>query len=135
MNQLIPKYSFIKLFLPYAKNYNHNLFHNIDIGYSSYHDIIKIKNMEIETNISINNNIRTNYNIITSTIFVYDNKLIKEDIDIKSDKLTYQIRYKLNDELINIPQFKIIDDNYKLLLDNFKFMNDDYYKYYIELNR
>ena len=163
MNQLIPKlipkYSFIKLFLPHAKNYNQNLYHNIDIGFTSYYDIIKIKNMQISANINIdigftsysdifkikkmeigtsidiNNNFKLKHNITTSTTFVYDNKLIKENIDIKYDKLSYHIQYKLNDESINIPKFKIENDNHILLLEYYKFMSNDFHKYYIELDK
>jgi hypothetical protein len=130
MNQLLPKYSFIKNCIPHAKNYQNNLYKYIDINYTNYYDKFKINNINIQTSIFIRNHRQNDidYNIITSTIFKHDNKLINENINIEYDKSTYHIKYKLNDESIVIPKFKIEKDNYKLLLDYYKFIGDDHIK-------
>ena len=47
MNKLIPNYSFIKLFLPYAKNYNDNITYFVDICFISYKDKFKYLNNDI----------------------------------------------------------------------------------------
>ncbi len=56
MNHLLPKHSYIKIFLPYAKNYNCNLSQNININYTKYDDTFKIDNSKFRIIINMNNN-------------------------------------------------------------------------------
>ena len=116
MNKLIPNYSFIKLFLPYAKNYNDNITYFVDICFISYKDKFKYLNNDISTNIIIKEQFEDDYNINFFTKFTYNNFLIKENINIEYDKNTYKINYKLNDDIINIKKFKVENNNLQLLL-------------------
>lgn len=128
MNQLLPKYSFIRHLIPHTNNYKHNLYKNIDINYTNYVDRFTLNNLEIKTDIMIKNNTKfeTNYDFITSTQFIYKNRSIDENINIFYDKKTYQIKYRLNNIIIDIPKFHIEKNNQKLLLYYYKFIDDDY---------
>ena len=133
MNKLIPNYSFIKLFLPYAKNYNDNITYFVDICFISYKDNFKYLNNDISTNIIIKEQFEDDYNIDFFTKFTYNNFLIKENINIEYDKNTYKINYKLNADIINIKKFKVENNNLQLLLEHYKFINDKYILIYNDI--
>ena len=133
MNKLIPNYSFIKLFLPYAKNYNNNITYFTDICFISYRDKFKYLNNNILTNIIIKEQYEDDYNIDFFTKFTYNNFLIKENINIEYDRYTYKINYKLNDDIINIKKFKVENNNLQLLLEHYKFINDKYILIYNDI--
>lgn len=133
MNKLIPNYSFIKLFLPYAKNYNDNITYFVDICFISYKDKFKYLNNDISTNIIIKEQFEDDYNIDFFTKFTYNNFIIKENINIEYDKNTYKINYKLNDDIINIKKFKVENNNLQLLLEHYKFINDKYILIYNDI--
>lgn len=130
MNQLIPTYSFIKLFTTRLKIYNTGV----------YNDKFRVYNMNINMNI-----LHKDYIIKTHINLHFDNNIIDETIQINRSDNYFLINYELknNDlpiEKIEIPKFKIDNDNYKLLLKHYKFLDktcDDknYYNIFLDIQK
>ena len=148
MNRLIPKYSFINLFLPYAKNYKYNIGVNIDSQNLKYDDLIIINNLKIKTSINIKedyNKLRidesnNSYNITTNTEFNYTNNNINESININLSNNLFKIDYNLKNnnniiEKIDIPIFEIVDYNYDILLQHYHFLDNKSYNLYREIQK
>ncbi len=126
MNKLIPKYSFIKLCIPSMYNYNYYLSEYTNMNYIVFEELILINNIKINTMLKYNYNFNYNYNIITSVQFNINNQLINEQIIINNNLSNYKLTYKLNDNVIIIPN----STNNVHILDNYQFINDQYLKYY-----
>ena len=151
MNQLIPKYSFIKLFLPRVKEYNSNIY--INHNHKRYADIFTQNDMKVNITINIREDYVYNHKIpITNYYFVnthiqllFQDKKIDELIQINHSDNHFKINYELknNDiyvEKIDLPKFKVENNNHKLLLENYKFLdkihnNEDYHKLFIDIQK
>jgi len=130
MNQLIPTYSFIKLFTPRLKLCNTGV----------YNDKFRVYNMGINMNI-----VHKDYIINTHVNVQFDNNIIDETIQVIHSNNYFLINYELknNDlpiEKIVIPKFKIDNNNYKLLLKHYKFLdktcdNKNYYHIYMDIQK
>ena len=129
MNKFLPNYSFISLFVPYAKNYNNNISINYitDICYIKYVDDIKLLNYDINTSITINEGLKNHYKINTLTQFKYNNIFIDERLDIEYNYKTYKIKYNINNNIIDLNKFNVESNNLELLLEYYKFIDDKYY--------
>ena len=129
MNKFLPNYSFISLFVPYAKNYNNNISINYitDICYIKYVDDIKLLNYDINTSITINEGLKHHYKINTLTQFKYNNIFIDERLDIEYNYKTYKIKYNINNNIIDLNKFNVESNNLELLLEYYKFIDDKYY--------
>ena len=149
MNQLIPKYSFIKLFLPYARYDKYRVLTYINHNISEFDNVFTLNNMRINTNIIIRkeyySNDSPNYNYIKTDVeLLFDDNKINELVKINYSDNLFKIDYELkkNNEdtyKINIPEFKICNNNYDLLLENYKFVekstNDDNYKLFLQIEK
>lgn len=136
MSYLIPKYSFIKIFIPHSKHFHYNL-GVPNIFYTVYTDSININKTNIKTQIMVSND--ENIHIIkTTSQFLYEKQFIKENIIIKQIDDTFNIKYNLSRDHniisdINIPTFKIEGNNCKLLLEYYKFVDNSLYNIYEKL--
>ena len=154
MNQLIPKYSFIKLFISHAKNYKFNICTYTNHHIQKYNDKFTINNMRIDSSIIIREEYRLNntdynstyYNYIKTDMNLYfNNNHINEVIKINYSHDLFKIDYilKNNDiiiENIDIPKFIVYDYNYNILLQNYKFVDktidkNNYYKLILEIEK
>jgi len=147
MNQLIPTYSFIKLFLPRAVKYNTDIY--INYHTKKYTESFTLNNMDINMDIIFREDYLYNptnfYFIKTHIQLKLQDKNIDETIIINNSNDHFKINYDLknNDEQvekIDLPKFKIENNNYKLLLNNYKFLdkihnNEDYYKLFISIQK
>ncbi len=141
MNQLIPKYSFMKLFIPHVKKYNVNTYINHHI--QRHNEMFNINNMNVNMDIvfredynsNIKNNITNSNFIKTELRLFFDNKSIDELIKINYSDNHFKIDYELKNnnklvEKIDIPKFKVENNNYNILLEHYKFIDSSHEKYY-----
>ena len=147
MNQLIPTYSFIKLFLPRAVKYNSDIY--INYHTKKYAESFTINKIDINMDLIFREdylyNPTNSYFIKTHIQLKLQDKNIDETILIKNSNDYIKINYDLknNDEQvekIDLPKFKIENNNYKLLLNNYKFLdkiynNEDYYKLFLGIQK
>jgi hypothetical protein len=151
MTQLIPTYSFIKLFTPHIKLCNTEIYINYHI--KKYNNKFTLNNMNINMSIlhreDYNHSHKDNF---TNSLFInthlklfYDNMRIDETVQINYSENHFLINYELknNDLLIEkteIPKFKVENNNYRLLLEHYKFLdkshnNENYYNLFTDVQK
>lgn len=146
MNQLIPKYSFIKLFLPKVKKYNVDTYINHHI--QSYNDSFNLNQMDVRMNLIMEEDYNNQKDNVTNSLFVrthieinFNHNKIDEVIKINRSDNNFKIDYLLKNnkkviDKIDIPKFKIDSENYKILLEHYKFFdNKEHYKLFINLQK
>jgi hypothetical protein len=146
MNHFIPKYSFIKLFLPHVTKYNSEIYINNHI--KKYSEMFTLNDMNIYMNILFREDYvdchkiptTNSYFIKTHIQLFLQNTKIEESIQINHCTNHFKIIYELknNDksvEKIDIPKFKIENNNYKMFLNNHKFLDKDHYKLFLDIQK
>ena len=149
MNQLIPKYSFIKLFMSRVKNYNVDTYINHHI--KKYNQFFHLNNIKVNMNLILREDydckkqITNSHFIKTHLQLLFNDHKIDELIKINYSNNHFKIDYNLknNDsiiEKIDIPIFKVENNNYNILLNHYKFLdkthnNEDYYKLFLNVQK
>jgi len=149
MNHLIPKYSFIKLFMSRVENYNVDTYINHHIKkHNQYFLLNNIKvNMDLilREDYDCKEQIVNSHFIETHVQLLFNNHKIDELIKINYSNNYFKINYDLKNnnsviEKIDIPKFKVENNNYNILLDHYKFLdkihnNEDYYKLFLDVQK